>query len=38
MVVDHFGLVGYRVGEITAWRLFGAGLVIAGMMVLQFHR
>ena len=38
MVVDHFGLVGYRVSEITAWRLFGAGLVIAGMLVLQFHR
>jgi transporter family-2 protein len=38
MLIDHFGLVGYRTLAITPWRLFGAGLVIAGMLVLQFQR
>ncbi len=35
LLLDHYGLIGYRVHPINLWRLIGAGLVITGVMLIQ---
>ena len=35
LAVDHFGLFGYEVHEINAWRLVGAALVVGGVVLIQ---
>lgn len=38
VVIDHFGLVGFR-REAVSWpRVVGVGLLIAGLVVMQFGR
>lgn len=36
LVLDHLGLIGYRPIAVTPTRVFGAALVIAGMILLQW--
>ena len=36
LVLDHFGAIGFQKNPITASKLFGAGLVICGMTIIQF--
>lgn len=36
LVLDHFGLVGFPVREIDLPRLAGAGLLIAGVLLIRF--
>jgi len=38
LLVDHFGLLAYRVQPVTLLRLLGAVLVVAGMMLIQWKR
>jgi len=38
LLIDHYGLLAYRVQPVTAQRLIGAALVIAGMMLIQWKR
>ena len=38
MIIDHFGLLAYKVQPVTTQRLLGAALVIAGMMLIQWRR
>lgn len=38
LLIDHYGLLAYRVQPVTTQRLIGAGLVIAGMMLIQWRR
>jgi transporter family-2 protein len=38
LVLDHFGAIGFQKNPITASKLFGAGLVICGMTIIQFQR
>ena len=33
--MDRFGLVGFAVKDMTPGRLIGAGLVVAGVLVMQ---
>lgn len=35
LVLDHFGLVGFPLHPVTAWRLAGAGLMLAGIALIQ---
>ena len=35
LLLDHLGVLGFRFQPITAWRLVGAGLVIAGVWLIQ---
>jgi transporter family-2 protein len=35
IVLDHFGSVGYPVHPVNAWRIVGAGLVLAGVGLIQ---
>jgi bacterial/archaeal transporter family-2 protein len=35
LIVDHFGILGVPVKEINAFRLFGAFLVIAGVVLIR---
>ena len=35
MLLDHFGLLGFRFHPITAWRFIGAGMVIGGVWLIQ---
>ena len=35
LVLDHFGWVGFPVHEMSPQRLLGAGLIIAGVMLVQ---
>jgi len=37
LALDHFGLLGFPVRPLDAWRLAGAILVIAGMFLLAKH-
>lgn len=34
MTMDHFGLLDVPVNAVTGWKLLGAGLVVAGVVVL----
>ena len=38
LIIDHFGLLAYKVQPVTTQRLLGAALVIAGMMLIQWRR
>ena len=38
LVLDHFGSIGFQKNPITISKLFGAGLVICGMTIIQFQR
>jgi len=38
LIIDHFGLLAYRVQPITGIRLLGAVLVVAGMIMIQWRR
>ena len=38
LVLDHFGLVGFREFPISMARLSGAALVIAGMLIINYAR
>jgi transporter family-2 protein len=35
IVLDHFGFVGYPVHPVNAWRIVGAGLLLAGVGLIQ---
>jgi transporter family-2 protein len=35
LVLDHFGLVGYAVHPVNPVRLFGAGLVVVGVILIR---
>jgi transporter family-2 protein len=35
LALDHFGLVGYAVHPINAWRVLGAGLLIVGVVLIR---
>lgn len=35
LVLDHFGLMGFRAQPVTAWRLLGAALIVAGLLAVQ---
>ena len=35
MLLDHFGLLGFRFQPFTVWRLIGAGMVIGGVWLIQ---
>jgi transporter family-2 protein len=38
LLLDHFGVVGFRQQPLTLPKLAGAGLVVAGMALIQFQR
>ena len=38
LVIDHFGVMAYRVQPVTVLRLLGAGLVVSGMLIIQWKR
>ncbi len=38
LAIDHFGLITYRPQPITVLRLMGAGLVVSGMLMIQWRR
>ena len=37
LVTDHYGIIGYPQHAINLWRIAGAGLVIAGVVLIQRH-
>jgi len=37
LVTDHYGAIGYPQHAINLWRIAGAGLVIAGVVLIQRH-
>jgi len=38
LLIDHYGIIGYRPQPITWLRIFGAILVVAGMVMLNWRR
>ena len=38
LLIDHFGIAGFRQHVLTLPKLAGAGLVVAGMAIIQFQR
>lgn len=38
LLIDHFGVAGFRQHALTLPKLAGAGLVVAGMAIIQFQR
>ena len=38
LLIDHYGIIGYRPQPITWLRIFGAVLVVAGMVMLNWRR
>jgi transporter family-2 protein len=38
LLIDHFGLLAYRVQPVTLLRLLGAVLVVTGMLMIQWKR
>ena len=38
LLLDHFGAIGFQKNPITLTKLFGAGLVVCGMTIIQFQR
>jgi bacterial/archaeal transporter family-2 protein len=38
LLIDHFGVAGFRQHTLTFSKLAGAGLVAAGMAIIQFQR
>ena|SRR5262245_23969664 len=35
MLLDHMGVLGFRLQPITVWRLVGAGMIIGGVWLIQ---
>ena len=35
ILLDHFGLIGYPVHPMNVWRIVGAGLLLAGVGLIQ---
>jgi len=35
LVLDHFGLLGYQPHPLTPWRLVGAALIVAGVVLVR---
>ena len=38
LLVDHFGVAGFRQHALTWPKLAGAGFVVVGMAIIQFQR
>jgi transporter family-2 protein len=38
LILDHFGAIGFQKHPITFGKLFGAGMVVCGMAIIQFQR
>lgn len=38
LLIDHFGVAGFRENALTFPKLAGAGLVVTGMAIIQFQR
>ena len=38
LLLDHFGAIGFQKHPITFGKLFGAGMVVFGMSIIQFQR
>lgn len=38
LLIDHFGVAGFRQQALTLPKFVGAGLVVAGMAIIQFQR
>ena len=38
LLLDHFGAIGFQKHPITFGKLFGAGMVVFGMAIIQFQR
>ncbi len=38
LLIDHYGIIGYREQPITGLRLTGAALVVIGMILIQWKR
>lgn len=38
LILDHFGAIGFQKHPITFGKLFGAGMVVCGMTIIQFQR
>jgi len=38
LLIDHFGVAGFRENALTLPKLAGAGLVVTGMAIIQFQR
>ena len=38
LILDHFGALGVQKHPITFGKLFGAGMVVCGMTIIQFQR
>jgi len=37
LLLDHFGLMAFQTKPIDLWTIFGASLVITGMMIVNFR-
>ena len=37
LFLDHFGLMTFETKPIDVWTIFGASLVISGMMIVNFR-
>lgn len=37
VVIDHFGLIGFREQPVNLWRVVGGGMVVTGMILVQTH-
>jgi transporter family-2 protein len=35
LLLDHYGLVGFTLRPLTTWRLVGAGLLVAGVVMIR---
>jgi bacterial/archaeal transporter family-2 protein len=35
LILDHYGVIGYPVHPVSAWRIVGAGLLLAGVGLMQ---
>jgi len=35
LLLDHYGLIGYPVHPVSAWRIVGAALLLAGVWLIQ---
>ena len=34
LVLDHFGMVGFAIHPVNAWRLLGGALLVAGVLIV----
>ena len=35
LLLDHYGLIGYPVHPVSAWRIVGTGLLLVGVALIQ---